>query len=362
MKISEIKIDEEFKNVLPAITNEEYENLRENIAVHSVKQPLILWNGILIDGHNRYRVCMEGGIDDVPVTEMNFEDRDAVIEWILKNQLGRRNLSIHQRNVIALRYEGIIAERAKKRQAEYHGNRFERVESDPHGSKSKNIEGRTSTQIASIAGTSRTSVIRSKLILTKGTEEQKERALRGGKEYDKDGRLIQDNSLSAIECEIRGWENGHKVREKEIINEQEENNESVNEAKKRICRICGNVLLPGEYNIKRGNICPRCTNIQKNVRYRDAKGNEYKEDPEYASLTESEIIGDLYNEDKVIVHTDSDLKEELEVNTKKFFESLESTLQFYQELLKRPTGKYLVRHHINLLVDQAKSIKEKYTK
>jgi hypothetical protein len=54
--------------------------------------PLILWNGILIDGHNRYEISQKHGI---PFNTINkeFDSRDDVLIWIVSTQIARRNLS-----------------------------------------------------------------------------------------------------------------------------------------------------------------------------------------------------------------------------------------------------------------------------
>jgi hypothetical protein len=52
-----LKIDPEFESMCPPLTDEEYEQLKENIiAEGEVLMPLIVWNGVIIDGHNRYKI------------------------------------------------------------------------------------------------------------------------------------------------------------------------------------------------------------------------------------------------------------------------------------------------------------------
>lgn len=55
---------------------------------------------VLIDGHNRFRICKEHNIN-FDTVEYDFRDSDEVKLWILKNQLGRRNLTDFQRAEIA---------------------------------------------------------------------------------------------------------------------------------------------------------------------------------------------------------------------------------------------------------------------
>ena len=53
----ELVIDPEFADKIPPLTEEEYRLLEENIlADGKIISPLITWNGIIVDGHNRYRI------------------------------------------------------------------------------------------------------------------------------------------------------------------------------------------------------------------------------------------------------------------------------------------------------------------
>lgn len=68
--------------------------------------PLIVWNGTIIDGHNRYRIIQAHPDLEWSVREKDFSDRYAAIAWLCKNQLGRRNLTPEQRKyLIGKQYE-----------------------------------------------------------------------------------------------------------------------------------------------------------------------------------------------------------------------------------------------------------------
>ena len=110
-----LTIDPEFKNLIPPLTSEEYAGLEESMLAEGCRDSLIAWHGILVDGHNRYSICEKYGLP-FTVTETDFESRDAVIEWIIKNQLGRRNLPLYEQGRLSLRLKPIIAARAKEQQ------------------------------------------------------------------------------------------------------------------------------------------------------------------------------------------------------------------------------------------------------
>jgi hypothetical protein len=114
--MTEIIIDAEFKRLIPALTDEEFSGLEASILEEGrARVPLDLWNGILIDGHNRYMICQR---HDLPFTtqEVGTPDwtrTDALI-WIIQNQFNRRNLSAYARAELALKLQPLWAEKAKE--------------------------------------------------------------------------------------------------------------------------------------------------------------------------------------------------------------------------------------------------------
>lgn len=115
-----IQIDSEFQALIPPLSADERTQLEANILADGCRDPLVVWEtsdgqNILIDGHNRYEICTRLG-STYEVEWMQFDERSDVIEWIIKNQFGRRNLSDYQRGVLALRMKPIMEERAKAQQ------------------------------------------------------------------------------------------------------------------------------------------------------------------------------------------------------------------------------------------------------
>ena len=85
-------VDEQFKELLPVLDAETFASLEVNILLYGVRDPIVVWNGIVIDGHNRYAICLK---HDLPfhTVEMEFSSREEVLIWIIWNQILRRNLS-----------------------------------------------------------------------------------------------------------------------------------------------------------------------------------------------------------------------------------------------------------------------------
>lgn len=146
-----MKIDVEFQSLIPPLTFEEKKMLEESILNEGCRDAIVLWGDTIIDGHNRYEICTKHGIPFETVNR-EFEKRNEVIEWIIKNQFGRRNLPLHERARLALRLKPVIAEKAKEKQAEYHGNQYESGLLQNSAKVQKTID--TREEIAKAAGVS----------------------------------------------------------------------------------------------------------------------------------------------------------------------------------------------------------------
>jgi len=112
-----MEILKELEALIPPLTSEEFKQLERNILKEGIRDPLVTWNGILVDGHNRYRIAQEHDMNYVTV-EKQFADMNAVKEWMINNQFGRRNLPAYERGKLALRLKDIYSQKAKETKAE----------------------------------------------------------------------------------------------------------------------------------------------------------------------------------------------------------------------------------------------------
>ena len=105
--LQHLTIDPEFASKIPPLREEEMKQLEENILADGVViNPLIVWNGVIVDGHNRYHILQKHPEIQFTTYEKQFPDRYAAIAWICKNQLGRRNLTPQQfKYLIGQQYE-----------------------------------------------------------------------------------------------------------------------------------------------------------------------------------------------------------------------------------------------------------------
>ncbi len=110
-----LRIDAEFQALIPPLAAAELEQLTANIITEGCRDPLVHWKGVLIDGHNRHRICTEHGVA-FQMVEREFESRDEVKIWILENQLGRRNLTPTVRLDLGLLLAPLKAAQGKQNQ------------------------------------------------------------------------------------------------------------------------------------------------------------------------------------------------------------------------------------------------------
>lgn len=100
-----LEINEEFKKLIPALTKEEFEQLESNCLSEGILTPILTWQGVIIDGHNRYEIAKRWNLD-FQTKSINFKDELEVTEWMINHQLGRRNLTKEQKDyLIGKRYQ-----------------------------------------------------------------------------------------------------------------------------------------------------------------------------------------------------------------------------------------------------------------
>lgn len=139
--LQQLRIDSEFESKIPPLREEEFKQLEENILADGVViNPLIVWDGVIVDGHNRYRILQKHPEIQYSTYEKMFPDRYAAIAWICKNQLGRRNLTPQQfKYLVGQQYE------AEKLANRFRGNQYtslNRSACDQFGHKQKTVRTR----------------------------------------------------------------------------------------------------------------------------------------------------------------------------------------------------------------------------
>lgn len=92
-KLVRYTIDSKIEKILPALSETEYKALEKSLVDNGYQgAPIIVWRGKIIDGHNRYKICLKHKIK-FTVQNMEFKDEEEAITWMIRQQLSRRSLS-----------------------------------------------------------------------------------------------------------------------------------------------------------------------------------------------------------------------------------------------------------------------------
>jgi DNA modification methylase len=183
-----MEILQQFKELIPPLSNEEYKQLEANCLDEGIREPILTWNNYIIDGHNRYNIAKQWNLE-YDTESKNFSSEEAVKEWMILNQFGRRNLSNYQRSVLALQLEDVFKAKAQERMLS--GNPVLKSE-----------QGRTIEKIGKVASVGKDTIAKVKKIQEKAPEEIKAKLSTG------------EVSINAAYKEIKKEE---KKEEKKII-------------------------------------------------------------------------------------------------------------------------------------------------
>jgi ParB-like chromosome segregation protein Spo0J len=60
-----IKTNQEYASLVPQLSTEEYESLKQSIKENGLWVPIVVnKDGVILDGHHRYKACQELGIKE----------------------------------------------------------------------------------------------------------------------------------------------------------------------------------------------------------------------------------------------------------------------------------------------------------
>ncbi|MDW7696036.1 hypothetical protein R9208_29555 [Flammeovirgaceae bacterium SG7u.132] len=120
-----ITILPELLHLIPPLRADEFEALEQNILKNGCRDALLVWEKdeeyVLIDGHNRHGICTKHGLD-FNIKLLHFSTMEEVREYMIDNQLGRRNLTPEQASYLrGLKYNNEKKEKGKYERAEQKG-------------------------------------------------------------------------------------------------------------------------------------------------------------------------------------------------------------------------------------------------
>jgi phage N-6-adenine-methyltransferase len=109
--LSDLKIPfHPLADIFPLISGDEFDALRDDIAAHGVREPVVLFEGAILDGRNRYRASLAAGVD-CPMTEYRGDDAAA---FVVSLNIHRRHLTESQRAMAAAKLANMPAHRPVK--------------------------------------------------------------------------------------------------------------------------------------------------------------------------------------------------------------------------------------------------------
>ena len=179
--MQEIIINEELRTLLPRLSDDEFAGLEASILKDGCLADLVVWNGILIDGHHRYEICRKHHIT-FGVKNLIVDDLESAKYWAWNNQDKRRNLAPYQRAEIAMRLKEAVAARAKDRQRAAGGDHTNASEKALTQLVAEPLVAKeTRQELAEIAKMSHATLRRAEYIAEHADEETKNKLRRGEK-------------------------------------------------------------------------------------------------------------------------------------------------------------------------------------
>ncbi len=147
IEIDNLISDPEFTNQLPSLDPEAFNKLEASILeTGAVINPIVVWNGIIVDGHKRCDVIRQHKDHDIRygIYEMNFPDRAAALAWMYENQLGQRNLTAYQKSYLL----GKQYEAEKQSRGGTGANQYKKVQTGQNDQSAKEDNQTTAQRIA----------------------------------------------------------------------------------------------------------------------------------------------------------------------------------------------------------------------
>lgn len=286
----QLKIDPEFRDKVPPMSEAEFKQLEENILKDGrVKVPLTVWDGTIIDGHNRYAIIKKHPELAWNIDEVHFKDRYEAVVWICKNQLGRRNLTEAQKSYL----------RGKQYEAEKMAQGGDRKSNEFSNGQNVHLKSRRETK--------------------DGT------AGRIGKQYGVNGRTIRRDAeyakgVDLAEAEEPGIRNRILSGESQIP--------------KTI--IAAFPAMPKE---ERKAILSDVPTGKKPEKRKSNNPEGYPKERRNLNKTIADVVSTMYDTERVVEHTADDLIEDLESIINDFTSKVRRSLQNHSTLLQEETAR-----------------------
>ena len=112
--------------IFPMMSDDKLQELADDIRANGQRQPVLLFDGAVIDGRNRLRACEIAGVKPITKDVTAAEVGPSPTAFVISLNLKRRHLNAAQAGLVALKVEAAFAEEARQRMLA--GKRIEPIE------------------------------------------------------------------------------------------------------------------------------------------------------------------------------------------------------------------------------------------
>ena len=207
--MTQLTVDPEFHALIPPLSADERTALEASLLAEGCRDALVVWNGVILDGHNRYEICQAHRIPFETI-ERAFPTRDHAIVWIVQNQMARRNISQYAKDEMVIEAMKPALERIglarMKEEGRKGGTKGVADSATPLGDDLP--PRKTDSELAKLADTSERGIRQSAYIAENAPEPIKEAAREGHMSRDRAYRLAralaplpaEDRARAAVLC------------------------------------------------------------------------------------------------------------------------------------------------------------------
>jgi len=115
LNLGDIIINPDYEAIVPSLTDEEFERLKNSIAEVGLYEPIVInKERVILDGHHRFKACKEVGV--LPrFTIKHFQSKIAEEIYVIETNVIRRQLNQYQKTILGLRLEPLYTLQAQER-------------------------------------------------------------------------------------------------------------------------------------------------------------------------------------------------------------------------------------------------------
>lgn len=159
--------------IFPQMHDEDFKKLKEDISVNDLLEPIVIWEGKVIDGRHRYNACREL---EKKVWAVEWEGGMDPVDYVAAKNSRRRHLTPSEKATAAAKAIEWYSKQAKERQREHGETAPGRPKSlsAPGREVMDDDKGKATEKVANLFDTSPKSVERAKFVRDHGTDEEKQ--------------------------------------------------------------------------------------------------------------------------------------------------------------------------------------------